>query len=96
MNIPISDVVAPVAGAGVFLLLSYPYLKAIRRDKPLTPFMRGLLLYGFFFILGLGYLMLAIGDFDLPPSVLWVGGPLWGGVIIFVVWWRHRRKSLSE
>ncbi len=49
------DILAPPALGLVFLLLSWSQMHVTRGRHALTPYDRKLLIYGFFFVLGMGY-----------------------------------------
>jgi formate/nitrite transporter FocA (FNT family) len=95
MNFGIADFVIPLGVALVFLGIGRLWLLAVRRGQPLTPFMKGALLYGFVFVLGLGYLLMLGGNLNWPQTFLFSIVGLWGGIVVLLAWWRHHRRQRS-
>ena len=94
MRIGLDDLLMPPVVALVFLSLSWLWAKAVRRGGPLTPTQRGMLAYGFLFVLGACYVPVAVLALGI-----WGGGPLaagilgWGLIVVCLAWRRHRRKT---
>src|SRR2546427_3594443 len=85
------DILAPPALGLVFLLLSWSQMHVTRGRHALTPYDRKLLIYGFFFVLGMGYLMLIGKLFRWRPSMLFVVIGAWGVLLALIAWQRYRR-----
>ena len=49
------------------------------------------LVYGFTFVLGMGYIMVLVADMQWPRTVLFPSLACWGVVVGFVAWLRYRR-----
>jgi drug/metabolite transporter (DMT)-like permease len=90
------DLLVPIGVAFAFFCLCWLYALAIRRARPLTPFMRRTLVYAPLFILGLGYLMMFAGNLHWPPVLLFPLIAVWGAVVLLVAWWRYRREKTRE
>ena len=74
MNFGIMDFVIPLCVALAFLGLGRLWLLAVRKGQPLTPFMKGALLYGSLFVLGLGYLLMFGGNLNWPQTFVVLNG----------------------
>jgi len=55
--------------------------------------MKGALLYGSLFVLGLGYLMMFGGNLHWTQTLLFSMVGLWGGIVTLFAWWRHQRRK---
>ena len=67
----LQDILVVAIGSSLALLLSWLYMRAIRRGRPLTKVMKVMLAYGFLFALGVGYSMMA-GAWFQWPSARWL------------------------
>ncbi len=74
-----------------FLLVSWVYGRVLSAGRPLNAFKRIILVYGFMFVLGTGYLMLIVADLHWPKELLFPMIGVWGAVVALVAWWRYRR-----
>jgi len=90
------DILAPPALGLVFLLLSWSQMHVTRGRHALTPYDRKLLIYGFFFVLGMGYLMLIGKLFRWRPSMLFVVIGAWGVLLALIAWQRYRRAQAAS
>lgn len=94
MNLDPINILAPPIVAVGFLLLVWTSDRTITRGRPLTPHMKKVLLYSFFFVLGIGYLILwqdELGLFFHWRSA-WIFLILtWGAMLASIAWWRHRQ-----
>ena len=75
----------------IFLLLSWLYGRLVSGGHPLNAFKRGVLGYGFMFVLGMGYIMLLVADLHWAKELLFPLIGVWGGLVGLLAWWRHRR-----
>jgi hypothetical protein len=70
----------------IFLLLSWLYGRLVSGGQPLNTFKRGILAYGFVFVLGMGYIMLLVADLHWAKELLLPLIGIWGaGGLIGVV-----------
>jgi len=86
----------PPVLALAYVFVSWSYMRGIvRRGRPLTPIMRGMLKYGFVCVLGIGYL-LSIGNVTGLPEQTWVVFIVgWCAIVGVFAWWRHKRKETT-
>jgi hypothetical protein len=78
----------------VFLALSWSYGRAIRGRRPFTPFMRVATVYGALFLLGM-YYVISVGSYlHWPTPWMVAGSTIWGLLVVYVAWRRHKRGSL--
>ena len=92
----VGDVLVSTAGAVVFTLLSWAYFRSIRRGRELTPFMRGLLRYGLFAALGMGYIFTVGSAFGWPKSLWFAGVFLWFALLGTFAYWRRDRGTTGK
>lgn len=80
----------------IFLLLTWLSGRALSGGGTLNSFKRGALIYGFVFVLGMGYVMLLVADMHWPKVVLFpaIGG--WGCIVMLVARWRYRRQKRRQ
>lgn len=77
----------------VFLLLGWPFARLMRGGRALNGVQRKMLLYGFLFVLGMGYSM------ALGALLHWQGSSsialtlAWVMILAFAAWTRSRRKN---
>lgn len=91
----LSDVLVVSALALIFLLLAWLWGRATSAGKPLNPFKRRLLFYGFVFVLGMGYIMTFVGDLKWPRTLLFPAIACWGVVLGLVAWVRNRKQKCN-
>jgi hypothetical protein len=91
MKAHLNYILGPPVLTLIFLCTTWGYMRAIRRGRPLTRRMRGMLAYGAPFVLGMLY-DIALGAGMLQwPAAAWVSLiALWGAVLGFIAWRRHR------
>jgi len=91
------ELFAPLIMTLGFALISWFYARMIvRRGRPLTPVMRGMLKYGSFIVLGALYLS-SLGKVMRWPLNVWVAlGVGWGVVVGVFAWWWHKRKERAK
>jgi len=89
------DLLAPAILALLSILITYSVERLFLAGQPLTPYLKGLNLYGFLLLLGGGYVMSLTGLFGLSPTTLWVTEPSWAVLIFALAWWQHRARSKS-
>ena len=92
----LSDVLVATGLALIFLLLAWLWGRATSAGKPLNRFKRSLLLYGFFFVLGMGYIMTFVADLKWPQSLLFPAIACWGVVLGLVAWVSYRRQKRNS
>jgi hypothetical protein len=92
----LSDVLVATCLALIFLLLAWLWGRATSAGKPLNPFKRRLLFYGFAFVLGMGYIMTFSADLRWPRTWLFPAIACWGVVLGFVAWIRYRRQKRNS
>ena len=91
MKIGTEDVLMPLALALVFLILGWPYARSVSGGRPLNPVQRKMLLYGFWYVLGMGYLVVAANALRLPDW-MWVAVIVaWSLLLALVAWGRYRQ-----
>jgi len=74
----------------LFLLLAWVSGRVLSGGEPLSRFKRMVLVYGFAFVLGTGYLMMLVADFHLRRERLFPAIVVWGAAVAAVAWWRGR------
>lgn len=86
------DLFAPPAGALLFLAMTWAYGRALRGSSPLTPVMKGIMVYGSLFLLGMLYAV-SVGT-ALSLRVIWIVlvSALWA-VLLGGVAWRHTHRA---
>ena len=89
----LSDFLVATGLALIFLLLGWLWGRTTSAEKPLTPFKRRLLVYGFLFGLGMGYIIALVADLSRPRTLLFPAIACWGAVVALVAWCRYRRQS---
>ena len=96
MNIdPIKMLFPPVLSL-IVLALSYAWSRAVRRGKPLTPFMKKLLWYAPIFCLGMLYAMAWHEELEgiFGSENAWITTTVvWGLLLVFIAWFQHRKTS---
>jgi hypothetical protein len=60
---------------------------------PLNLFKRRVLVYGFIFALGEGYLMVLFADLKWPRTLLFLSIASWGVLLDSGAWYRHQRRK---
>jgi hypothetical protein len=91
----LGDILVPLVGALIVQFLTWSQMRSIRRGQPLTPFMKGLLGYGFFALLGMGYLIAAGSRSYLrwPDGALYSLIFLWFALLGFIAYWQHHHRA---
>jgi len=85
------DIFFPAIIAAVFLALGW--ISSIRiAGGPLSSQMKKGLLYGFFFVLGMGYSMAIVAMFGLPRPLWIMLTVAWAMLLASIAWWRYRRS----
>lgn len=79
--------IAVAAGFG------WGWARAVRGGRPLTPLLRGMLLFGLLFAAGMGYIMMFGSWFAWPTRVWFVLMAVWGVLLALIAWWRRHGKS---
>ena len=86
------DLSVPLGAALIFGFLSWSWLRTVRRGRPLTPMMRGMLFYSFFGVLGAGYIFAFGAMLDWPQGSRYMLTFLWFASLGFIASWRHRSR----
>lgn len=97
MRVDVLGLVMPIILGFVFLGYGWLNSRLITGGQPLTPHMKRVLRYGFFFVLGAGYAAFIGKLLNWPISgwVLLIIG--WGVLLAFIAWRRYRRaRAASE
>ena len=90
------DFVVATTASIVFLGVSWLYARTVRAGQPLTAIQRKMIFYGFFFVLGMAYLMMLGGNFQWEPrNILSLLG-VWGCVIGVTAFFRYRREKRTR
>ena len=79
-----------------FFLLAWLWGRTTSAGKPLNTFKKGFLIYGFTFVLGMGYIMVLVADLKWPRTLLFPAIGCWGVVLGFVAWLRYRRQNRNS
>lgn len=87
----VSDFLVGTGLALIFLFLSWLWGRATGAGKPLNLFKRRLLFYGFFFALGIVYIMVLVADLRWPRTLLFPAIACWGAILGFLAWFNYRR-----
>ena len=87
------DILAPPIGAVAWLFLSWLYARAVSLGRPLNRVQKGMIVYGFLFVLGMGYLLMFGGALHWQKVALFLSVALWGGLVAAVAWWRYRKAK---
>jgi hypothetical protein len=77
MRIDLIDVLAPIIVPLFTALVGWGVMRRIQAGGPLSSYQKGLLFYGFIFVVGAGYSMMLVFRLDLPK-------PLW--LLLTVMW----------
>ena len=86
-------ILGPPIMALVFLVFAWPYARMVGRDRRLNPVQRRMLLYGFFFVLGMGYLMATVSAIGWQGKRALVLTAAWAAALGFLARWRSRREK---
>jgi len=94
------NLLGPPIVAVVFLGLGWGWAKAVRRGRPLTLFMKVMLMYGSLFMLGMGYAM-AFGDplatvLNMSPKRAWIPVSIVWAFALGIVAWRKHKSATSR
>jgi hypothetical protein len=93
MTTHIQDLLVVNLAVAAAVALCWGWGRTVRGGRPLTPPLRGMLLFGFLFALGMGYIMMFGSWFAWPTRIWFVLIAAWGVLLALIVWWRHLRKS---
>jgi hypothetical protein len=89
----LTDFLVVTGVALIFLLLTWLWGRTTSAGKPLNPFKRRVLVYGFIFVLGMGYIMALVADLKWPRGLLFPAIACWGAALGVVAWYRYQRQS---
>jgi hypothetical protein len=90
MRFTLLDVSLPLLGAISFVLLAWASLRRVYAGRELPGYMKKTLFYGFFFALGMCYLMMFGGGFNWPDPLLFAAIGAWGILLGVIAWSRYR------
>jgi hypothetical protein len=90
MRFTLFDVFLPFIIAVGFVVLGWGSVRPIYAGRPLPTHMKKTVFYGFFFVLGMGYLMMFGGGFNWPHALLFAGIGAWGALLASIAWWRNK------
>jgi hypothetical protein len=93
MRLDVLDIVAPPAGAAVWLLLSCLYARAVSLGRPLSAVQKGMIGYGLLFVLGMGYLIMFGGSLRWTKELMFSLIAAWAAVVGAIAWRRSRRAQ---
>ena len=90
MRFTLLDVSLPLLVAVGFYLLGLASLRPIYAGRELPGYMKKTLFYGFFFVLGMGYLMMVGSSFNWPEPLVFAAIGAWVILLGAIAWWRYR------
>ncbi len=96
MKISWFDISVPGLGALVVLFLSWSAARSINAGRRLSSTQRRVVSYGFFFALGMGYLMLIASELHWPDSLLFVLIGAFAVLLAAVAWFQHRQARAAS
>lgn len=96
MTTHLQDLLVVNLAIAAVVALSWGWARAVRGGRPLTPLMRGMLLYALLFALGMGYVMMFGSWFGWPQALWFALIGVWGVVLALISWWRHRRRTAGQ
>lgn len=86
-------ILGPPILALLFLVFGWLYGRMVGGGRRLNPVQRKILRYGFFFVLGMGYLMALVSAIGWQGKWALVLTAAWGAVLGFLAWRRSRREK---
>jgi hypothetical protein len=89
----LSNLVVAGGFALIFLLLSWLRHRTPTAGMAIKSFKIRLLVYGFVFVLGEGYLIVIFADLKWPKILLFLAIASWGVLLGSGVWYRHQRRA---
>jgi hypothetical protein len=89
----LGDFLVATGLALTFLVLAWLWGRTTSAGKPLNTFKKRSLVYGFTFVLGMGYIMVLVADLKWSGTLLFPVIGCWGVVLGFVAWLRYRRQK---
>ncbi len=92
MTFDLLDFLAPPAGAVLWLFLSWLYARAISGRRPLNSVQKGMIFYGLWFVLGMGYVIMVGGSLHWPTPIILFLVAVWGVAVALVSFWRYRYR----
>ena len=96
MTTATQNILVPPVLALVFLVLGWPYARLVAGNRPLNPVQRKMLVYGFWFVLGMGYLVLTASKLRFPDW-MWVAMIMaWAVFLAALAWWRSSHTSARK
>jgi hypothetical protein len=87
------DIFLPPILSCVFAALVWLSDRTITGGRPLTPHMKKVLFYSFFFVLGMGYSMAIVAMLGWPRPFWIVFTVAWALLLASIAWWRYRRSQ---
>jgi len=95
MRFTLLDVSLPLLVAVGFFLLGLASLRPIYAGRELPGHMKKTLFYGFFFVLGMGYLMMLGSSFNWPEPLVFAAIGAWAILLGAIAWWRYRLSQVA-
>lgn len=90
MRLDLFDILLPPVLAVVVSLLGWGATRAINGGHPLNPIQRMMFFCGFWFVLGMGYSMVAVGVLHWPHWA-WIPPTFaWASLLTVIAWRRYR------
>jgi hypothetical protein len=86
------DVLAPLVGAVVWLVLSWLYARSVNPGRPLNPVQKGMMIYGLVFVLGMGYLIMLGGALHWSNGLMFSSIAVWVTLVAATAWRRSKRS----
>src|ERR1700676_487377 len=91
-----TDFLVATVGSLAFLLLGWVTTRGVFLGKPAPLHMRTTLVYGFFFILGMAYIMMIVSWMDWQPRVIYVLVVPWGALLSYLAVRNYRRSMARQ
>jgi hypothetical protein len=92
-KIDLLDLLAPPAGAIVWLLLSWLYARSVSLGRPLNRIQKGMIGYGLLFVLGMGYLIMFGGALSWSKASMFSMIAAWAVLVAALAGWRSKRSK---
>lgn len=93
MKIDALDVLVPVVGPLLITPLAWGAMRVIQGGRPLAPYQKGILFYGFFFLVATLYSIMLVFRLELPQPLWLLLTVIWGAVIGKIAQRHYQRKK---
>jgi hypothetical protein len=90
------DIIAPPLAAIGWLLISWLYARAVSLGRPLSAVQKGMIIYGFIFVLGMGYLIMMGGALHWQKTAIFPCIGIWAGAVGLLAWSRKWGRTLHK